>query len=513
MAFELGYRGAHTWLEVCATFAKHEGVRPDELELLATFRSADPRGGPPPPAEPRFEGAFTELERALLEGAPFAAAADSLGEDVDPAQAEMFARRLLAVDRALADVDDASGRLLRVGLRMRTLGILAAPGPRALRLRALADFYYSHLGRHLQRCRGERGPTITKLGSALEWREAAAALEHARLDGPSDEGPVHVNLLRVDPARVRIEAHDCREALERGLDFAGYSRALAATAAVSGGFFLYSEPDIRAPSARYDPIGLLLSEGQIASPPIFARGSLLVTDSGAVELARIGLDATTLHVDGHTLALAGYQTRAHARVGAAVRSVAIVGSCVVAVGSALEIPLNGYVLPIPTSVQIQVGAPVSYGQLRCPSGAIARSGIAGGPMLLEAGQPTLDMRREDFWGSAPPVTFSQDETGDQNLLPRLAAGLDHEGRLVLAAIDGRNFDRALGMTLAGVGRLLAALGCHVVVNLDGGSSKRMVLHGETLDLASTEIRSGEDSTRIRPVHTGLFMFAGPADLK
>jgi exopolysaccharide biosynthesis protein len=79
--------------------------------------------------------------------------------------------------------------------------------------------------------------------------------------------------------------------------------------------------------------------------------------------------------------------------------------------------------------------------------------------------------------------------------------------LLLAAIDGRNFDRALGMTLSGVARLLATLGCHAVVNLDGGSSKRMVLRGETLDLASTEIRSGDGSTQMRPVHTGLLLFS------
>jgi hypothetical protein len=394
----LTWQGAHTWLEVCRSFALHERLDPALLELLEAFRSADPRGGPPPPPEPRFDAEFAALELELLDGDPFAGIPDALREDVDPAQAEMFARRLHAVDRALAALDSASGRLLRVGLRMRVLGILAAPGPRALRLRALADFYYSHLGRLIHRERGEHAPTIAAMVSALKWRDVGVGLEHARLDGPSDEGPVHVNLLRVDPSRVRIEALDCRDAVDRGIDFAAYAELLGATAAVSGGFFLYSEPDIEAPSARYDPVGLLLGNGRMSSPPIFARASLLVAESGAVELARIGLDATTVDVDGHPFALAGYRTRAHGRVGPSLASVAIVGSRVVAVGTSLEIPLNGYVLTNPRSIDIEVGAPVSYGPLRCPSGAIARSGIAGGPMLLEHGQPTLDLRREDFWG-------------------------------------------------------------------------------------------------------------------
>ena len=58
----------------------------------------------------------------------------------------------------------------------------------------------------------------------------------------------------------------------------------------------------------------------------------------------------------------------------------------------------------------------------------------------------------------------------------------------------QRLERALGMTLGGVGRLLRALGCHVATNLDGGSSKRMVVEGRALDLASTEIVSRASSS-------------------
>ncbi|MCP4692326.1 MAG: phosphodiester glycosidase family protein, partial [Desulfobacterales bacterium] len=107
---------------------------------------------------------------------------------------------------------------------------------------------------------------------------------------------------------------------------------------------------------------------------------------------------------------------------------------------------------------------------------------------------------------APPVTFSQDETNDQNLLARMAAGLDSAGRLIFAAVDGRNFERALGMSLGELARLLIALGCHTAMNLDGGSSKRMMVDGEVVDLPSTEVIADEAApTRIRPVHTAIFL--------
>ena len=504
-----------SWLELCQDFAAREGIPSEIVEILGAVRSPDPRGGPPPPPEPNLARDFATLEATCLGDTPFDRIARSLEGEVDAGQAQLFGRRLASVDAALAELGDSSGRVLRIGLRVRLDAMLAAPGPRALRLRALADFYYSELGRYLHRQAG--GPALAELLADLSWSPLAPGLEHARLDGPSELGPLHINLLRADPSCVGFEALDCRPSLERGLDFGAHTHALGAVAAVSGGFFLYSEPDIEAPSARYDPVGLLLTRGELCSPPVFRRASVLVDERGKVEIERVGPGALTLEIQGHPFAGADAITRAHARVGPPSPSVAIVGAHVVAIGGSLPVPLNGFVLPVRGIGGIATGARVRYAPLSSPaSGARLRCGIAGGPMLLDAGRPVLDMRGEDFWGSAPPVTFSQDETGDRNSLPRLAAGLDTRGRLVLAAVDGRNFERALGMTLAELGELMRRLGCVRATNLDGGSSKRMVVRGRTLDLSTTEIRAGEepdaspDTARVRPVHTALLLFAGPA---
>ena len=130
--------------------------------------------------------------------------------------------------------------------------------------------------------------------------------------------------------------------------------------------------------------------------------------------------------------------------------------------------------------------------------------MAGGPMLSVAG---ISLPAEDFRGGAPPITFSQDETFDQNLLPRMAAGLRPDGTLVLAAIDGRRFDVAPGMTLRGTAAVMQALGCGVSMNLDGGSSKRMVVQGAVVDLPSTEVvASPHARTAVRPVVSGMLIF-------
>lgn len=505
--------GAATWLQCCRAFGEREGVAHALLEVLAAFRSPDPRGGPPPPPEAVFEGSFEQLEARVLARDPFAEVEGALSGEVDGEQARMFGRRLASVDGALARGGDASSRVLRVGLRVRLAGMLdsSRAGARALRMRALADFYYSQLGRHLHLRRAGGGPSLARLVEGLSWRSVVPGLSYAQLRGPSAQGPVHINLLRAEPERVRVEAHDCRGALEQGQDFLAQAAQLGAAAAVSGGFFLYSEPDIEAPSARFDPVGLLLSRGQLLSPPVFRRGAVLVDEQGRIEIGALGPEALEIELGGARLSGASMVTRAQARRGPDRASVAVVGREVVACGESLAVPLNGFVLPLPPGLAraVRLGDQLRYGPLIGAGGTRLRCAVAGGPLLRVDDQPRLDMRGEDFWGTAPPVTFSQDETGDRNLLPRLAAGRDPQGALLLAAVDGRDFERALGMSLGELGELMGLLGCVDVTNLDGGSSKRMLVEGRLVDLASTEIQTqGEreqQRARVRPVHTGLFL--------
>lgn len=496
-----------TWLDAAERFVHAQGLPEEHLAVLRCFAGPEPRGGPPPPPEEPWEGDFAALERLRLRE-PLGAIAEHLDAEVDRAQAELFARRLHAVDLAIAGIGDDVGRLLRVGLRQRARGIVAAPAGRAPRIRALADFYFSYAGLHLHRRAGQPGPTVEEHAAHAQWRPVAPGVEHARLAGHSDAGPLHVNLLRVDPRQVRLEVEDCRDTVARGEGFASHVRARGAIAAVSGGFFLYSEPDIEPPSRRFDPVGLLMHEGRVLSPPVFERGSVLVGEGGEVGIAAVGMRHVELELpDGRRFRPTEIHNRATGRLGPDAPSLAVVGDAIVAVGRALPVPLNGFVVPLPGPPDRCpcAGERLRYAAIHGPTGPV-RSGLAGGPLLLRDGQPVLAMREEDFWGSAPPVTFSQDETGDRNLLPRLAAGLRPDGTLVLAAVDGRNFERALGMTLGGVARMLAALGCHVATNLDGGSSKRMVVEGRARDLASTEIvAEGVASVSVRPVHTALLV--------
>lgn len=499
---------ARIWLQACFDFAQAHGIEARYVDALHAFAYPNPRGGPPPPPEPRWSEDFEALERLrcatpLDAPEPRGLLVTNLSLEVDAGQAELFARRVAAVERQLTALGDATGRLLRVGLRQRLQGILQAPRPRALRVRALADFYYSFAGRWLHARRvGVAAPSLTEATSSLTWEPVFDGGELAVIDGVFSGGPVHANVLRLRPETVRAQVLDCRAAVARGIPFAAHVDTLGALAAISGGFFLYSEPDIDLPSRRFDPVGLLVSQGEVLSPPVFARGALLFDALGHWSIERCVPAGVRLLQGGAAADLASAVTRCAAELGPDVPSVSVAAGQVVAVGRQLPVPLNGFVV---TSAQgWNVGEAVSFSAPCMANGTPVHDAVAGGPLLLEEGAPCVDLRAEGFWGTAPPLTFSQDETGDRNTLPRLAAGIDAQGRLILVAVDGRNFERALGMTLGEVGNLLQSLGCVVATNLDGGSSKRMVVGGRTLDLASTEVEQGTPQTaKVRPVHTAV----------
>lgn len=376
-----------------------------------------------------------------------------------------------------------------VALVLRAEEILADPKPRALRIRALADYYASQAAVLLHAWPGLPQPWEIE----VHWQALGPGVRHGRLVGASAVGPVHVNLLHAE--RATLTTLDCR-----GLDFAATAEARGALGAVSGGFFLYSEPHIAPPCARHDPVGLLVDDGRLHTLPLLRRGAL-VQEGERTSISVVSLAGATLEVAGVRVRIDGVNggqgvvlyNRAQGDRAPAAGAV-LVGDAVV--GHGRDIPVNGAVLTgcaLPLGTVHWTGAP--------------RAAVAGGPLLVQAGQVRVERAPEDLCGGAPPVTFSQDETFDQNLLPRMAVGLDGDGALWFCAVDGRDLDVAPGLTLHQTGRLLANLGCHTVLNLDGGSSKRMWVRGQGIvDLPATGVRvDGKGGGAARPVHTAVLV--------
>ncbi|KAL9185237.1 hypothetical protein ACHAXT_003014 [Thalassiosira profunda] len=550
---------ASTWLS--AAFAAIDGtpsINDDLRDILRAFGKNDADAPGPASLDPDADlppDAIAHLQSRI---------ATELLDEIDADQARMFGRRFSSVSTLLKE-DGKGGevtnrQLLRLALHRRAVQILSTEDPvlckrRALRIRALVDFIWSQSLVIGLRDSAEEHPALEQLvrmqtASPSQYTEIAPGFHHATIEGMTcDFGPVHINVLKTDIHSCRMECVDARSTCT---DLPTLAKQTGAVAAISGGFFLYSEPDIELPSKRTDPVGLLVSEGRVAGPPVFRRAAVVQSVNGEgetrIDLQKVGMGGVrcTLKFASEQFArqsielMVGQSGVRYIHRGNAEEmdieegyvGLPIVGSNVLFARSGpatIPVPLAGYVLVfpqylLPKDADLERGdatIEVAY-ELPTPYNNVT-SAMAGGPMFFSDadGCNEMNLPSEDFAGSAPPVTFSQDETHDHNLLPRMGVGISkHNKQLICVAVDGRNLDRALGLTLQGTSDLLRSLGCTKAMNLDGGSSKRMVIwdaeqkEHKVVCLSTTEIKStGCESTHgnggkeaaapTRPVHSAI----------
>ena len=90
--------------------------------------------------------------------------------------------------------------------------------------------------------------------------------------------------------------------------------------------------------------------------------------------------------------------------------------------------------------------------------------VTAGPLLVEDGQPVFNATFEGFRGSILEPAA------------RTAVGINKEGRIILAVVDGKK-DWSAGLTLEELAYLMTDLGCIRAAALDGGGSSGMWTKG------------------------------------
>jgi uncharacterized protein YigE (DUF2233 family) len=111
-----------------------------------------------------------------------------------------------------------------------------------------------------------------------------------------------------------------------------------------------------------------------------------------------------------------------------------------------------------------------------------RTAVGGGPVLVQNGAVLVTNNEE--------LLFAGKALYDQH--PRTAMGYTNDGRLIILAIQGRFPGLAEGANLLQEAQLLAQLGCHEALNLDGGGSTCLLVNGQ-------ETVKPSDKTGQRPV--------------
>ena len=123
--------------------------------------------------------------------------------------------------------------------------------------------------------------------------------------------------------------------------------------------------------------------------------------------------------------------------------------------------------------------------------------LQAGPLLVRDGEPCFERALDPEGFSAGQAQFDSDITEGRH--PRAALGLA-AGRLVAVACDGRS-RRDAGLTLEELAHVMAALGCEIALNLDGGGSTSLISGGRLVNRPYGDVDVPEPGGR--PVSTAL----------
>jgi exopolysaccharide biosynthesis protein len=342
----------------------------------------------------------------------------------------------------------------------------------------------------------------------------------------SPEEPMAICLLRLDPQQVDLRAALANDEVMGTEAVAGIAERHQAVAAINAGFFL----------ANGDPAGVLTLNGRLVSETRRPRGAVgILKDAQGVRLAfaRLrasaslaigdgrskvtipidGVDTTRLrgqlmlftplyHADTDTAA-AGLEWILDRPRGQPSQTLRVVG------GPRREgrtkIPPSGFVLSFGGTT-----APPTLGRLK--RGARVAIQVSYDPL---EGEPEIWSRAQDIVGGAGLLIRDGRDVEDWSVEsfnkgfaegrhPRTMIGTAQDGTIWLIAVDGRQPQHSVGMTLLELRNFAHSLGLVNALNLDGGGSTTMWVQGQVMNSPSDAAgpRKVSDALLVRSISGG-----------
>lgn len=266
------------------------------------------------------------------------------------------------------------------------------------------------------------------------------------------------------------------------------------------------------------PLGLLISEGKLLSTPLFNKPALIFK-KGIVNISRVncskgvivsrGTDCIKLSEDQYNtknkidqprffdlmyeneqifaekstiLRLAGNVIKEIFRV-EELQEIEIVP-----VGLTLVIPNDKF----PESWKINDELMIQIMGLENIDYA-----VEAGPMLLDEGKIVLDMNKEG-WKTKNSIRTQAARLDYTDMRgPKIAAGIDKEGNLLVLAINGR-IRESVGATHSDMAEILKKLDIQKAMGFDPGGSSTLVVNGQTLNISPYNSRYEENIYSLPP---------------
>ena len=347
--------------------------------------------------------------------------------------------------------------------------------------------------------------------SAQEFKIVQDGIEYAEMTRGTKEEPVHINLLKLDLTKVRLDvahAMDTAIGLEKTSSIAARYNALAA---INGGFFRLDKSIFAG-----DATGALMIDNKIFSESYSYRIALFIhnkpnqtevsfdhlTFFNSVWINKKQFDVQGINRQRGADDLVWFTPDFHRTTLTDSNGLEIIARNEIIIRlvhgkGSNEIPKDGFILSASGNRRealtraAKIGAKVKYAAI-ITDFYFGQDGesfflygktediISGVPQLIKNGKIE--------------ITWQQEKSSKEFVEtrhPRTAVARLKDGKFLMVTVDGRQAGYSVGMNLSELAAFLLELGATDAMNLDGGGSTTMFLDGKIVNKPSD--KEGERS--------------------
>jgi hypothetical protein len=343
--------------------------------------------------------------------------------------------------------------------------------------------------------------------SAQDFKTIRDGVEYAETTRGTKEEPVHVNLLKLDLTKVRLDvvhAMDAAIGLEKTSSIAARYGALAA---INAGFFRLDNSIFRG-----DATGVLVINNELYSESYSGRAALMIDNN--LNKTQVSIERANISDVGEIKGKAYDVGRNRERKD---NDLVLFASCfnyttltdntgieffikdnkvvkIVDQRGSNRIPWDGYILSASGKMREELKNLIKLGT------KISRFVKHSPP--TDSATNTFFRNAEDIVGGVPQlikngkieITWEQEKSSKafvETRHPRTAVAKLKDGKFLMVTVDGRQAGYSVGMNLNELAAFLLELGAVDALNLDGGGSTTMFLDGKIVNRPSD--KEGERS--------------------
>jgi len=251
------------------------------------------------------------------------------------------------------------------------------------------------------------------------------------------------------------------------------------------------------------PLGMLVKEKKVCSPPLFNKPALIFKNGG-IEIQRVncskgiivsrGTDTIELSEDQYNKKESFFGRRYYDlmfnKEQITVEKSVVIRLAGNVIKEIIQVPDKQTVRIIPVGLTLVIPKkefPKSWQidqELEIEVNGIKdmEYGVEAGPMLIEQGEIVLDMELEGWKKSNSIKTQAARLDYTDMRGPKIAAGTDKEGNLVVLTINGR-IRESVGATHYDMANILKKFNIKNAMGFDPGGSSTLVVNGQTLNIS------------------------------